>query len=161
MKKKDEILLRISQFLMLQSSFSNNLGLLNGKMGIVLFFYHYAKYSGKKIYSDFAGELINEIYQEIHYDFPINFQDGLCGIAWGIEYIIQNRFVDIEPSNILEDIDIKIMEWDIRKIYDYSLETGVLGVAYYAISRNAGRKIQNNKGIQLYRRPIFDEFLST
>ena len=61
-----EILPRLSRYLMLHTSHLNNIGLLEGKMGISLFFFHYSAYSKKKIYKQFAEELINEIYSEIH-----------------------------------------------------------------------------------------------
>jgi hypothetical protein len=41
---------------MLNSSFTNNIGLLQGKMGISILFFHYANYTKKKIYKDFAGD---------------------------------------------------------------------------------------------------------
>lgn len=42
----DEALLkRIANHQMLCGSFCQNLGLLHGKMGLVLFFFHYARYT--------------------------------------------------------------------------------------------------------------------
>jgi len=137
---KDELLHRISRYLMLHGSFCNNIGLLNGKTGIVIFFFHYARYTGKKVYADFAGELIDEIYKEIHVNSPLNFKDGLCGIAWGMEYLIRNHFVEGNPDVVLEDLDKRIIEWDVRRITDYSLETGLSGIASYVISRMANRE---------------------
>lgn len=133
------LLPRIVRHLMWNASFINNIGLLNGKMGITLFFYHYAQYTKNKIYKRFAGDLLDEIYAEIHMDTTKNFQDGLCGIAWGIEYLIRNNFVKAESDIVLEDIDAKIMEWDVRYIRDEKLETGLKGVAQYAISRTFNR----------------------
>jgi len=140
MNTKDKILQRISRYLMLHSSFSYNIGLLNGKIGIAIFFYHYMKYSGRKIYSDFADELIHEIYKEIHVNMSLNFKDGLCGIAWGIEYLIKNNFIEGNPDEVLADLDKRIMEWDVRRITDYSLATGLNGIASYVISRFENRK---------------------
>ncbi len=137
--KKDESLLRIARFLMLHGSFTNNLGLINGKMGIIIFFFHLSRYTRKKIFEDFAGEMIDEIYKEIHDHYPSNFEDGLSGIAWGMEYLIQNQFVEADSNEVLEDIDKMIFEWDIRKVSDFSLETGLEGIAYYVISRCMGK----------------------
>jgi len=134
------LLLRIARYLMLHGSFCDSLGLLTGKTGIAIFFYHYARYTGKRIYNDFAGELIEEIYKEINVNTPLNFKDGLCGIAWCIEYLIQNGFVDADPDEVLEDLDKRIMEWDVRRITDYSLETGLAGIACYVISRIENRE---------------------
>jgi len=40
----------------------------------------------------------------------------------------------------LEDLDKRIMEWDVRRITDYSLETGLAGIACYVISRMENRE---------------------
>lgn len=142
--KKHETLQRIARYLMLHSSHRNNIGLLNGKMGIAIFFFHYADYTAKNIYNDFAGELINELYKEIHLDFPCDFKNGLSGIAWGIEYLVRNQFVEGETDEILEDLDLKILERDVRRIQDNTLDTGLKGLAYYVISRCANRERRNN-----------------
>lgn len=135
----DEILLRIGRLLMLHGSFNNNLGLMNGKMGIIIFFYHLSKYTGNKIFGDFAGEMIDEIYKEIHNHYPSNFENGLSGIAWGMEYLIQEKFVEADSNEVLEDLDKIIFEWDVRKVSDFSLETGLGGIAHYIIARCIGK----------------------
>lgn len=144
MKKKQDVLQRIARYLMLHSSFINNIGLLNGKMGIAIFFFHYAKYINNKLYEDFAGCLIDEIYAEININSPKDFKNGLCGIAWGMEYLIQNNFVQADADEVLEDLDKQILERDVRKISDISLETGLKGIAYYVISRCENRKKVNS-----------------
>ncbi|MDR1458644.1 MAG: hypothetical protein LBI60_00290 [Bacteroidales bacterium] len=144
MKTREEILSCIARYLMLYGSFISNIGLLNGKTGIAVFFYHYARHTGKKRYDDFAGELIDEIYKEIHRDTPCNFRDGLCGIAWGIEYLIRNQFVEADPDKVLIDLDKQIRERDVRQTTDYTLETGLKGIACYVISRLANRKSENS-----------------
>lgn len=84
--------------------------------------------------------MIDEIYTEINVNTPLNFKDGLCGIAWGIGYLIQNGFIEANPDEVLEDLDKRIMEWDVRRISDYSLETGLSGIACYVISRMENKK---------------------
>ena len=130
-----DILSRISQFLMLNGSFTNNLGLLTGKMGIVIFFFHYSRYTNDTTYEEFAGELLDEIYNEIHTETPVGFASGLCGIAWGILYLIEKGFVDADPNEVLSDIDQAIMKYDVRRISDTSLDTGLLGIAHYIFQR--------------------------
>lgn len=131
----DEILQRIVPHILLNSSFVPDLGLFHGKMGIVLFFAHYARYTGNPIYDDFAGKLLDEIYEDITMDLPINLEYGLCGIGWGIEYLIQNKFMDGDANEILEEIDSRIMERDPRRIKDISLEKGLGGIAFYINTR--------------------------
>jgi hypothetical protein len=81
--KVENRLQRIANVLLLNASFTENLGLLNGKTGIAIFFYQYARYTGNKVYGDYAGELIDEIYGEINNGTPIGFANGLMGIGGG------------------------------------------------------------------------------
>lgn len=143
MKQEQEVLRRIARFLMLQGSFVNNIGLLNGKMGIAIFFFHYAKTTKNKLFEKFGGELIDEIYEQIHKKSPIEFDNGLAGIAWGIKYMLDKQFVAGDVDLILEELDTRIQEWDVRKIKDYSLEKGLKGLAYYVISRYGNRNYRN------------------
>lgn len=120
---------------MLHTSHINNLGLFHGKMGISIFFYRYALHTKCKRYSDFAGEIIDEIYKEIQSDHSRDFQDGLAGICWGMEYISHNGFVKADTDEVLSDLDQVIQERDVRKIEDTSLETGLEGLGHYVIAR--------------------------
>ncbi len=78
---------RIINTLLLNASFIDNIGLMHGKMGISIFFFHLSRKTGKQIYEDYAGELIDEIYDDINTSTPVDFENGLAGIGWGIEYL--------------------------------------------------------------------------
>lgn len=125
---------------MLYTSFSKDLGLLNGKMGVCVFFYKYARYSGNKRYADFAGEILNEVYDEIHAGYARDFKSGLAGIGWGIEYLVAEGFVQRSADDLLGDIDPFILERDVRRVTDLSLETGLEGLAHYVLARHAHTK---------------------
>ena len=148
--EKEKLLTRISNHLIINSSFISDLSLYHGKMGIVLFFTHYARYTGKTVFDDFAGELLSEIFEEIHSDIPVNFEEGLCGIGWGIQYLLQNNFMEGDPDIVLRDLDNGIMERDILNITDNSFETGLAGISFYVQSRlmykrNNHKKMPFNK----------------
>lgn len=127
----DALLHRIANHLIMNASFLDDLGLYHGKMGIVLFFAHYAKYTSHVVYDEFANELFYEIYKEIHAEYPFNFENGLCGIGWGIEYLCHNNFLDGDCNDILYEIDRKLEEWNVFRNVDETLETGKLGWLYY------------------------------
>ncbi len=127
-KYNNELLQRITNHLIINSSFLNNLGLFHDKMGIVIFFYHYARYINNPIYDEFAGELLDEIFEEIHDKLPIDFENGYLGIGWGIEYLAEQKFISGDTNDILRDIDKKVMERDVRRISDVFLNTGLEGV---------------------------------
>ncbi len=135
---------RIANVLLLNASFTDNLGLLNGKMGIAIFFYHYSRYSGNKIFGDYAGELIDEIYEEINTNTPVDFANGLTGIGWGIEYLVKNGFVQADTDEALTDID--------NSVYRIRLQSPILinncndffCYGHYYISRICGHIIDDN-----------------
>lgn len=131
----DALLHRIANHLILNASFLNNLGLYHGKMGIVLFFAHYARYTKNLIYDEFAGELLDEIYEEINDNVSLDFENGLTGIGWGIEYLLQNGFMEGDSDEILCQIDEKVMERDMRRIKDESKKNGLTGISYYISAR--------------------------
>ena len=129
--------------LLLKSGEENDIGICNGKMGLVLFFVNYSKFTRNSIYEDMADELMNEITEEIHNDLPIGFESGLSGIGWGIEYLIQKRFLEGNSLEICEEIDKKLMEKDPRRMTDYTIETGLGGILHYVLAHMKGVREQS------------------
>lgn len=132
---KDKELRRIANFICLKTSFVSSLGLYHGRMGHLLFLAHYVRYNKSPYYNELVEQFIDEICGRIEEDLPINFESGLCGVAWGILYLIQNKFIEGDPNDILYEIDRKIMERDLLRINDLSFETGLEGIIYYLQSR--------------------------
>jgi len=124
-------LLRIARYLILNTSFMRDISLCHGKMGVAIFFFHYARYSDNSIYIDYAWDLIDGIYKNIHNELPVNFENGLCGIGFGIEYLVQNKFMEGNTGEVLEDLDRLVMEKDPRRIKDITFEKGLGGIYYY------------------------------
>lgn len=128
-------------YLTINSSYLSDLGLFHGKMGIVLFFFELARASQNVAYEGLASNLLDEIYDEIHYDLPINLENGLCGIGWGMEYLVQHGFMEGDTDEILADIDQKVMEINPLRMKDFSLRRGLGGIAFYVLARlNANRQ---------------------
>ncbi|WP_173015007.1 lanthionine synthetase LanC family protein [Capnocytophaga felis] len=148
MQSNNNILNRIANHLLVNGRFLDNLGLFRGRMGVVIFFYHYSRYTNNPIYYEFAEELLDDLFEEIHDRLPIDFKDGYLGIGWGIQYLACQKFINEDVDCILEDIDKKIMERDIRRITDFSLETGLEGFFHYILAR-----LQNYRDV----RDVFDE----
>lgn len=124
-------LTRIANYLMMNASFQDDLGIFQGKMGCVLFFAHYSRYISQERYAEFASELLDEIYADLNERTPVDFAYGLCGIAWGIEHLVQQDFTQGDTGDILADLNEKIMERNPLRIQDLSFEKGLAGIAYY------------------------------
>ena len=143
---------RIANVLLINASFIDNLGLLNGKMGIAIFFYHYGQYTGTNIFSDYAGELIDEIYDEINTSSPVNFENGLTGIGWGIEYLVKNKFVQAETDEALSEIDTVVYRNSLYR--PFLLESGkdLFGYGLYYITRLREHGNDNNNLNTLFKK---------
>lgn len=136
MEKHDKNLLqRIVGRLLINSSFTSNLGLFHGKMGIVLFFCHYARYAGNSDYDEFAGELMEEIYEDINTSISTDFENGLGGIGWGCLYLFNRGFMNGDIDETLGDIDLRIMEQDPARTRDFSFRQGLGGISHYVCCR--------------------------
>lgn len=141
-ENKNELLQCIANHLIINVGFLDNLGLYHGKTGIILFFVHYARFTGNPIYDEIAGELLDEIIEEIHDGIATDFENGLSGIGWGLLYLLKNKFMDGNPDEILEDIDKKLMEINLPRLTDFSIERGLAGISIYLSARlSAGNTV--------------------
>lgn len=86
-----------------------------------------ARYTGKSYFRAYAEELLDEVFDMVHENVPIDFVNGLCGIGWGIEYLLCHSLMDGDADEVLEDIDKKLVERDPLYVRDLSLHTGSAG----------------------------------
>ena len=49
---------QIADMLLLNGTLTESPGLVHGKIGIAVFFFHYAQYTGNGLYADYAMDLI-------------------------------------------------------------------------------------------------------
>lgn len=124
---------RIVHILMLKSKFIADVGLLNGKLGIVIAFAQLYERTQNEIYYDYMSELLDDVLDHVYKGLDIGFMSGLSGIGWGIEYLLQNRFIEGDGVEICEEIDKRIMVFDPRRITDVSLENGLEGLLHYVL----------------------------
>ena len=94
--------------LLLNGTLTESPGLVHGKMGIAIFFFHYARYTENDLFEEYAIDLIEEIQSQIHLKLSTDYERGLSGIGVGIEYLAQNGFIHSNTDEILEDVDEKI-----------------------------------------------------
>jgi hypothetical protein len=147
---------RIVHTLMLQSFFITDIGLFEGQMGIVLALSEYSRKKEKDVFFDFSFDLLENIITKVNKGLTFSFNNGLTGIGWGIEYLIQNKFVEGSGVEICDEIDKKIMEVDPRRIFDLSLNTGFEGLLHYVIYHLQGALNTNTE----FGLPFDDRYLS-
>ncbi len=126
---------RVADVLILSSSFIKNIGLLNGKMGIAIYFFHWYKFTNDEIYQKFAEELIDEIFEEVTSNTLMNFENGLAGIGWGIEYLIKKEYLEGDSNVILEDIDFFVLNNVLDNMEKIASLDEVIGYGIYFLCR--------------------------
>ncbi|MDR2010644.1 MAG: hypothetical protein LBQ22_09200 [Bacteroidales bacterium] len=102
-----KILQKIANTLVLYSYHIDNIGFVNGKMGIVFFLYHYARYTDNEYYNSYADDLFDEILASVG-SVPVNFENGLIGIGWATDYLIKNEFVEGNSNEVLQKVDSRV-----------------------------------------------------
>ncbi len=132
---KNELLRKIAHHLILNANKVVDIGLLDGKFGIVLFLFQYSRYSNNETYYQFAEQIFDDIINTVSGNIPIAFCNGLTGIGWGIEYLSQNGFLEGDTNDILESFDRKILKMDISNTEDLTLNTGLGGITHYLLAR--------------------------
>lgn len=107
-KFDDKIKHHVSQIIMdIDNNYSTikNIGLFNGKIGILIFVFTAAKYLGDDKLLNKAKELLNDLNEQISVKLPFNIENGLIGYALGISFLLKNGFDTGNASEILEEID--------------------------------------------------------
>ena len=152
----------IIHHLMLQIVSLKRNGLLFGKSGITIAFFEWGKFWNNPVYSDYAKELKESLPNKIDDIIPIDFATGLCGFGWGLEYMIQNQYIDSDNAEICAEIDQRIMKMDMRRVTDMSLESGLEGFLHYILIRLMGAKVRKSHTLfdDNYLKDSFDRLQS-
>lgn len=126
---------QIADMLLLNGTLTECPGLVHGKMGIAIFFFHYAQYTNNMLFADYAMDVIGEMLDQIHVNSPADYENGVAGIGVGINYLIKNSFLSIE-DDVCEDFD-QIMTRAVMSddCLDFTKYNGLVGCGLYWITR--------------------------
>ena len=132
---KEKQLRQIAEMLLLNGTLVECAGLIHGKTGLAIFFFHYARYTGNALFEDYAMDLISEEQHQIHTNSPANYENGIAGIGVGIDYLIRNNFIDAD-ADIFDDFDQRMFRAVMYDPWpDFSLYDGLMGYGRYWITR--------------------------
>ena len=126
---------QIADMLMLNGTLTNCPGLIHGKTGIAIFFFHYFQHTGNALLEDYAYDLINEIQAQIHISSSADYETGISGIGAGMDYLIRNNFLQAD-DDFFDDFDQRMYRAVMYDPWqDFSLYDGLMGYGRYWISR--------------------------
>ena len=81
-------------------------GLAHGKMGLLIYLYHLYDYTQEAIYKEKAERLLDDLLEnDLSKNAELTVEEGLCGVALGLDYIVKKQFVDGDINDLLSGID--------------------------------------------------------
>lgn len=134
-KTKEKILQKSILYIISRVNLSNDIGFVNGKLGITILLYYYSRYTKNRFISNLADSFLKEITGKISIDTPLNIPSGLLGIGWGLGLLFYNKFIPGDINETLSDFDLKVMEISPSRIRNFDLDYGLGGIIRYVLSR--------------------------
>lgn len=133
---KRNLLPSIANFL-IQKEPSQKIGIADGIMNEVLFFYHYARFTKDGQWEIYDDTLLDKALALLDTEtIPTDFKDGICGIGWGLIYLIRQGFLNAESTEkTLLTIDRILLDTDIDAIDMSSFSQGIGGIILYWVTR--------------------------
>ena len=125
----------IAALLLLHGTLTECPGLVHGKMGIAIFFFHYARYTGNELFEEYAYDLIEEIHDQLHANTAADYEQGIAGIGVGMDYLLKNSFLQAD-EDIFDDFDQRMFRAVMYDPWqDFSLYDGLTGYGRYWMMR--------------------------
>ena len=116
-------------------SFSNTIG-MNGYMGKIISLFSLYQKTREPKWESQAESLLNTVLEKSYRNSPLSYGEGLCGVGYGLEYLLQNHIVEGEADEVLSDIDTLVLnEINRRTLQGLNIDDGILGLAYYLYCR--------------------------
>lgn len=129
----NKTILKIANLISMSPQLGKESGLMEGKMGRTLFYYELSRMTGIKSYNDMADLLLEEIVCDVERMKDTSLESGLSGIGWGVNYAIQNSFVDADEE-VLDELENYLFTEDWEFI-DIGSTFTFLSPAIYLLSK--------------------------
>jgi hypothetical protein len=132
-------------------------GLLYGSSGMAIAYHLLSACTKDPVAENNASFLLNQIGDNLASLTDKDFANGVAGVGWAIEWLVQNGFLkDVNTDEVLPDIDyVLYMDVTMKKQLDISLAHGAQGKAAYFIKRGKSK----NPGTHRYRQLCHQECL--
>ncbi len=115
-----------------------DLGIVSGIAGIMIFQFLYAKHIQSDEVYDKAKDMIGIGIEKINkgYNNP-NYSNGLAGFCWGLQFLDENDLIEFDTSDFFSQIDPYLGEVLDLKITEkhYDFFQGVIGYGVYFLKR--------------------------
>lgn len=125
----------------LSDSENEDVGLFNGMISECLFYYLLGKVYDEQKYANIGDEKIDIVLEKISNNITaLDFKNGLTGIGWFIEHLVQLDFLEGDTNEILENIDDSLFKYLSSNSSPVQKIDELLGYGFYVVKRLANTK---------------------
>jgi hypothetical protein len=94
------------------------IGLVDGKMGLCIYYYYLSRWEEKEEYKQMADKLLDDVVSNLSVMLDLNIRfkpditvrTGLAGVAIGISHLVKEKFIAGDINEILEEVDSHIFK---------------------------------------------------
>ena len=126
-----------------------------GEMGKIIGFYRLYRQTAEEGWEEKAEVLLDEVMENCSLELPVTYGDGLCGVGVGIEYLLQEGFVEGDRRKgavISVDIDklqaIEELKKDLQVVLAKSRCKKVSKQEVHALIDEIYQNYEDNGGIE-------------
>lgn len=121
-----------------------DISLFYGQTGISIVIAIYASQNkDAKALDLVADHLFSNVSERVGHVSSYNLGDGIAGIIWALEFLVQKGLMEGSANEMCQESDMRLMELDICRIRDYSLEKGLLGLWHCVWARIQGNMLRS------------------
>ena len=106
----ENIIRNYNEWLSRQNTDGMSIGLLDGQMGLCIYWYQQDRLYKDKGYGRLADELLDEVLLRVEKCPVFDFEEGILGIGFGILYLLEHKYVEGKANDILLELDEKIFQ---------------------------------------------------
>jgi len=128
----------------------NDIGLLGGFSGVMLFLFHYGQYTQEEKYFDKGVELLYKSMDIINGGKAVsNFSSGISGFGWVVEYLAEKEFIN--KVDVLHHLDESLCELmsSYTKRENWDALHGGIGIAWYLFYRLENIKVRQEMEVMV------------
>jgi hypothetical protein len=120
---------------------------LNGRCAVAIFMFEYYRISSDIEAYNYGTELIETELNEINLIYNVSLFDGLCGIAWTVQYLSKEKMIDLNVDSYLSQYIEKHLEKfrDSHIIFSHPLQLEYFSDFLFYFSErmsHTGKKLQ-------------------
>jgi len=115
---------------------NNDYGLYNGQTGLCIICFLLSDLFPDEGFNERAHQILDKISDNIGAVEKLDFEKGLAGVGWGIEWMVQNGYIHADTNEVLEDLDDELYKTvTCLKSPNISLKNGSIGKAMFFYKR--------------------------